>query len=220
MTPSFTPTAAQLRAEQARAKGLRGCRSGLVAKLRAERSRALRRYRAGTRRRALALRSAARRAAQARARCAARFGRTPGPLRFVAATLASSGKVVLSFRSAGSDGSKPPAARGYVVKQSRKPIRTAADFRRAPALCGGTCRFDITDVKAEITLKVKQLRPDTTYYYAIAARDNVSGRIGPGRRPWSSRRARPGAARQRARTLTVRERGPIRDETLSRAATA
>ena len=179
VTPSFTPTAAQLRAEQARAQGLRGCRSGLVAKLRAERSRALRRYRAGTRPRALALRSAARRAARARARCAARFGRTPGPVRFVAATVASSGKVVLTFRSAGSDGSKPPAARGYVVKQSRKPIRTAADFGRAPALCGGTCRFDITDVMAKITLKVKQLRPDTTYYYAIAARDNVSGRIGP-----------------------------------------
>ena len=179
VTASFAPTAAQLRAEKARAKGLSGCRSTLTATLRAERGRALRRYRAATRPRALALRSVARRAAQARARCVTRFGRTPGPVRSVAATVASSGKVVLTFRSAGSDGSKPPAARRYVVKQSRKPIRTAADFRRAPALCGGTCSFDITDVKAKITLKVKRLRPDTIYYYAIAARDNVSRRIGP-----------------------------------------
>ncbi|HEV2786585.1 MAG TPA: hypothetical protein VGV67_09375, partial [Solirubrobacteraceae bacterium] len=87
--------------------------------------------------------------------------------------------VVLSFRAPGSDGSRPPAARGYVVKQSRRPIRTARDFDRAGALCGGTCRFSAIGLNAELSLTVVDLRRRTTYYYAVAARDNVSGRLGP-----------------------------------------
>ena len=87
---------------------------------------------------------------------------------------------MLTFKAPGSDGSKPPAARTYVVKQSRRPIRTARAFRRAQSLCTrGRCRFaSVVNVNSPIELTVKDLRRRTTYYYSVAARDNVSGRLG------------------------------------------
>ena len=97
----------------------------------------------------------------------------------MAASRGSSAKITLSFSAVGSNGSRAPAARRYVIKQSLRPIRTLRDFRRAAALCKGTCTFDVIDVGDPITLEVTRLRRNTTYYYAIAARDNVSGRIGP-----------------------------------------
>ena len=90
--------------------------------------------------------------------------------------------VVLTFRAPGSDGARPPAARGYVVKQSQRPIRNRRDFGRATALCRGTCRFGEIALNAELSLTVTDLRPRTSYYYAVAARDNVSGRLAPGSR--------------------------------------
>ncbi|HWC27474.1 MAG TPA: hypothetical protein VG474_12880, partial [Solirubrobacteraceae bacterium] len=66
-----------------------------------------------------------------------------------------------------------------VVKQSRRPIRSARDFRRADALCKRICRFPLVEVNATLALKVTDLRRRAVYYYAIAARDNVSGRLGP-----------------------------------------
>jgi hypothetical protein len=78
---------------------------------------------------------------------------------------------MLGFFAPGTDGNRPPAARSYVVKQSRRPIRGRRGFRRAQTLCHGRCRFAVTRVGSN-------LRPRTTYYYAIAARDNVSGRLG------------------------------------------
>jgi hypothetical protein len=96
---------------------------------------------------------------------------------------------VLTFNAAGSDGSDPPAARRYLVKQSLRPIRSARDFDRAAALCRGACSFDDDiEVGSLLRLKVDYLRNDR-YYYAVAARDNVSGRIGP-----------------RSRTVSVRSR--------------
>ncbi|MDP8924578.1 MAG: hypothetical protein M3O34_17120, partial [Chloroflexota bacterium] len=89
------------------------------------------------------------------------------------------GRIVLTFEAAGTDKANPPAATRYLVKQSHRPIRTARDFKRAHSLCGGTCRFAVTEVQAKITLTVTDLRRRTTYYYAVAARDNVSGRLGP-----------------------------------------
>ena len=91
--------------------------------------------------------------------------------------------MVLSFDAAGTDGSKPPAAKGYVVKQSRRPIRTSRDFARAHTLCGGRCRFGVTQVGAAISLRVVDLRPGTTYHFAVAARDNVSGKTGARSKP-------------------------------------
>jgi len=88
-------------------------------------------------------------------------------------------KILLSFRATGSDGSKAPAARAYLVKQSRRPIRTGRDFRRAAALCGGSCTFRrATEVGTRITLIVSDLRRHRRYFYAVAARDNVSKRLG------------------------------------------
>lgn len=43
----------------------------------------------------------------------------------------------------------------------------------------GHCDFAVTRVGANITLTITGLRPHTTYFYAVAARDNLSARIGP-----------------------------------------
>lgn len=57
-------------------------------------------------------------------------------------------------------------------------MRSARDLRRAQTLCKGNCRFSVSQVGEKVTLTVTDLRPNTTYYYAVAARDNVSGRLG------------------------------------------
>jgi len=79
----------------------------------------------------------------------------------------------------GSDGSRAPVARSYVVKQSLRPIRGTRDFRRAQTLCGRACCLDPAGVGQRLSLTVTDLRPKTTYFYVIAARDNVSSRPGP-----------------------------------------
>jgi hypothetical protein len=136
--------------------------------------------------RAAALRSclkampkAARARRLARSRCLARNGRTPGRVTTISARATGRGTILLSFEAPGTDSTKPPAARGYLIKQSTRPIRTARDFSAAQPLCKGTCSFSIQRIGAKITLTVGQLRPASRYYYAIAARDNVSGRPGP-----------------------------------------
>jgi len=85
----------------------------------------------------------------------------------------------LTFRAPGSDGRRPPPARAYVVRQSLRPLRGARALRRAQILCGGRCRLSVARVGARVSLTVTDLRPGTTYFYAVAARDNVSGRRGP-----------------------------------------
>ena len=173
------PAEDPLVAQRLRAKGLLDCRTEARDQARSDRATAKRRFGRGSRRRVLALRRAASRAASSRARCLSRFGRTPGAITSLAASARSTGRIVLTFRAAGSDGSKAPAARRYLVKQSLRPIRTLADFLRAGTLCRGSCTFDVTQLPATISLQVKDLRPGTTYYYAVRARDNVSGRQGP-----------------------------------------
>jgi hypothetical protein len=108
-----------------------------------------------------------------------RHGRTPGGVTELRARAVAAG-IELSFNAPGTDGNRPPAARTYLVKQSRRPIRGRRGFRRAQTLCRGHCRFPaITQVGGKVTLTVTHLRPRTTYYYAVAARDNVSLRLGP-----------------------------------------
>jgi hypothetical protein len=114
-----------------------------------------------------------------RRRCLARHGRTPGQISALSARSLSATKVELSFLAPGSDGQRPPAAHSYLVKQSLAPIRGRRGFRRAQTLCDGACRFAVSRVGEKITLTVTDLRPNSTYHYAIAARDNVSGRLGP-----------------------------------------
>ena len=139
----------------------------------ARRALALRRCLSPTRR----LKSARRRAAQRR--CRSRHGRTPGRVTGLTARAVSSTKLVLSFLAPGSDRTRAPAARRYTVKQSLRPIGDAKAFRRAQTLCAGTCRLGRARVGQRLSLTITDLRPNTTYHYAIAARDNVSGRLGP-----------------------------------------
>ncbi len=139
------------------------------------RKRALRRCLVQAARKSQRLRSRARRA------CLKRHGRTPGRIKNLRARAASKTKIVLSFNAPGTDGVRPPAARAYLVKQSLKPIRDARSFARAQSLCKGRCSLlppKITGVGAKIRLTIRDLRPGTTYYYAVSARDNVSRRLG------------------------------------------
>ncbi len=124
-------------------------------------------------------RMARRKRASARRACLKRYGRTPGRVFGLQARAASKTKIVLSFTAPGTDGAHPPAARTYLVKQSRSPIRDARGFVRAHTLCKGSCRFQLPRVGADVSLTVVDLRPRRTYYYAVAARDNVSSRLGP-----------------------------------------
>jgi hypothetical protein len=55
----------------------------------------------------------------------------------------------------------------------------SSGFKLAHALCKGTCRFSAARVGQRLTLTITDLEPDTSYYYVIAARDNVSRRLGP-----------------------------------------
>ncbi len=116
---------------------------------------------------------------RARRDCLKRYGRTPGPIKALTARAVSGTQLLLSFAAPGSDATNPPAARVYLVKQSRHPIRGARDFLAAQTLCNGYCRFNVTLLGTKIKLTITHLRPHTPYYYAIAARDNVSGRLGP-----------------------------------------
>lgn len=58
-------------------------------------------------------------------------------------------------------------------------MRGARDFARAQTLCRGRCRLTAPRIGDRVSLTVTGLRPHTTYYYALAAQDNVSGRSGP-----------------------------------------
>ena len=177
-TPA-APGADPLIAQAARAKGLRTCRAAVARQARRDRATVLKRYRRRpAHERELVLRKVARRADQRTRRCLSRFRRTPGRVTVATATATSATSIVIAFTAPGSDGPRPPAATGYLVKQSLRPIRTLADFIRAHALCKGTCQFRVSAIGARLSLNVTELRRRTTYYYAIAARDNVSERRG------------------------------------------
>ena len=122
-----------------------------------------------------------RRAGRARGleRCVQAWGRTPGPVTGLRAITRGSGKLELQFIAPGTDAGNPPPARSYLIKQSTRAIRDRRAFIRAPALCGGACRFRVSRIGTRITLTINGLRRHTSYYYAVAARDDVTGRPGP-----------------------------------------
>ena len=152
---SHGPTLAEaLRQQARRATGLRTCLARLARHPRATRSRG-------------------------RASCLERYGRVPGRVTGVRADASSKARIVLRFVAPGTDGHRPPGARAYLIKQSTSPIRNSREMAQAPTLCGGSCRFSVLSAGTRITLTITNLQPRTTYYYAIAARDNVSGRAGP-----------------------------------------
>jgi alpha-tubulin suppressor-like RCC1 family protein len=117
--------------------------------------------------------------AGARRACLRRYARTPGRIIGLRAQALPGRRVVLVWGAPGSDNRNPPAARAYLVEQSSHPIRGAREFTRAQTLCHGSCRFPVTAVGATIKLTITHLRPHTTYYYTVAALDNVTGRRGP-----------------------------------------
>jgi len=129
------------------------------------------------------LASAAHRGKRQRSRangdCLRRYGRTPDRVTRLHARALSGTNVLLTFAAPGTDGASAPAARAYLVKQSRQPFHGARDFRTAQSLCHGSCRFKVTAVGTRIKLTIFHLRPRSTYYYAIPGRDNVSGTLGP-----------------------------------------
>jgi hypothetical protein len=179
-----------LRLQEQRAADLRKCRASATSRMRTERTQARSRYRSRPAVLARVLRQISARATTRQRACVRRFGRAPGRVTGFTARRSSATVVVLKFDATGTDGKKLPPARGYLVKQSTRPIRTARDFERAKALCSGSCKVDVTRVGQDIDLRVTGLTRRTTYYYAVAARDNVSGRIGPRSRTVSIRTAR------------------------------
>ncbi|MGI8413381.1 MAG: hypothetical protein ACR2LV_08555 [Solirubrobacteraceae bacterium] len=120
-----------------------------------------------------------RRRSAARTDCLKRYGRRPGRVSRLHGRAISPTKVALTFAASGTDAGRPPPARSYLIAQSPAPIRTARELGRAQALCKGRCRFSVTGVGQRISLTVTGLRPHTRYYYAVVARDNVSGELGP-----------------------------------------
>jgi len=129
--------------------------------------------------RAVALRRITTRTERGRRLCRQRYGRTPGRVTTFSAVATGPTRIRLVFQAVGTDHANPPAARRYVIKQSTRPIRTRRDFHSARTLCHGSCAFNPGAPGATIALAVTDLRRHRSYYYAIAARDNVSGRVGP-----------------------------------------
>ncbi|MDQ6804730.1 MAG: RCC1 domain-containing protein, partial [Actinomycetota bacterium] len=162
--------------DAARARGLRSCLAAVAAQSRRERSLT---RRGSARQRAQAKRELAGRAASGRRRCLHRYGRIPGLVNGLRALTRARNRIELDFTAPGTDGEHPPPARSYLVKQSLSPIRDQRDFTRAQALCKGGCSFHVTQVGTTISLTITNLHAHTIYYYAIAARDNVSGQLGP-----------------------------------------
>ncbi len=145
----------------------------------ARRVEAARKRRFGTCMLAAAKRATRARRTRARRSCFRRHARTPSRVRRLRAKAPGRTRVVLTFEASGSDRRHAPTARAYLVKQSRRAIRRGRHFARAPALCRGFCRFSPAVVGTKLTLTVTGLRPRTTYYFAVAARDNVTRKRGP-----------------------------------------
>lgn len=158
-----------------RARGLRGCLAALAQHAKRELSASRRpspRLRAGARR------HARRHARSGRRRCLRTFARSPGPVTGLHARALGRTHIELRFNAPGTDANRPPPARSYLIKQSLRPLRTVRDFNRAQTLCKGSCRFTPSRVGGRVVLTVTDLHPRTTYYYALAARDNVSAHRG------------------------------------------
>jgi alpha-tubulin suppressor-like RCC1 family protein len=186
-TPAAPGPDAALAAERTRKAAFRSCLSRVARHAKRE-IRAARRLSGA--KRAHARRHIKRHRAKLKRACIRRHGRTPARVTGLTAKATGRRTIILTFAAAGTDGGKPPAARTYLVKQSRRPIRGARGFRRAQTLCNGRCHFSTVEgVGAPQRLTVTDLRPGTTYYYSVAARDNVTRKVG--------RRSRPAKAKTR-----------------------
>jgi alpha-tubulin suppressor-like RCC1 family protein len=114
-----------------------------------------------------------------RQRCEKIWARIPGHITGLRAIRGGETSIVLDFGAPGTDGNNPPPARDFLVKESRKPIRTQRSFARAQTLCGGDCVIDVSNIGEPIALIVTNLRRHTTYYFVIVPRDHISLGCGP-----------------------------------------
>ena len=175
-TAIVTASALATVADSARARGWRDCLAAVS--IRAKHARALT-HRGSKRQRARARRRLARQLTSGRRHCLALYGRTPGHVTGLRAIAHGSTKIELDFSAPGTNGNNPPVVTTYLVKQSLRPIRDQRAFTRAQALCKGACRFTVTRLGTNVALMITALHPHTTYYYAVAALDNVTARPGP-----------------------------------------
>ena len=140
-TPTAVVTATVVAAsDAARARGFRACLASVSRRARRDRAQT---RRGSSRQRARARRRLASHLRTGRARCVALYGRTPGQVTALRALARSKTRIELDFLAVGTDGSRPPAAQSYLIKQSLRPIRNQRDFARAHALCHGRCRFTV-----------------------------------------------------------------------------
>lgn len=124
-------------------------------------------------------------------------------------------EVDLLFSAAGAIEGGPPAAQDYVVKQSLKPFSSKRRWRRAPALCGGTCSFDNVVLPQTLEVEITGVLPDHTYYFALKAVD-AEGDRGP--RSNVAEAAMPAVPPGKIRGLSVTAASPTRVKVRFRAA--
>ena len=174
--PVTAPGVGLSRSDAARARGWRACLAAVTRHAKRERGLT---HRGSARQRAQARRRLAHRLASGRRVCLRRYGRTPGQVTGLRALTRGRTRIELDFTAPGIDSNQPPPTRSYIVKQSLRPIRNQRNFADAQSLCHGACRFAVAQVGARIVLVVTGLLPHRTYYYSIAARDNVTNMPGP-----------------------------------------
>lgn len=100
----------------------------------------------------------------------------PGRLTTIRAKPLTLRSIRLLFAAVASDRGKGPAVSRYIIVQSKRPIDSARDFRRAKRLCGKLCSFSTEGVGSRLKLTVTDLRPATTYHYAIRALDEAGNK--------------------------------------------
>lgn len=101
----------------------------------------------------------------------------PGRVSDLSATPLSRWGVELDFGVVDEGDAITPAS-AYRIAQSTTPIRSEEDFKTAPTLCGGLCRFEPAEIGERLSVTVEDLRHDTTYHYAVRAL-GPDGRAGP-----------------------------------------
>ncbi|HUP71174.1 MAG TPA: SBBP repeat-containing protein [Acidimicrobiales bacterium] len=95
------------------------------------------------------------------------------------ATAVSASEIELIFGAAGSNAAAPPPAAQYLIRRSSSPIADEAGFDAAMPVCGeGLCRFTPARVGDPLGMVVSGLDPNTTYHFAVRARDEA-GNLGP-----------------------------------------
>ncbi len=118
------------------------------------------------------------RCGRAGANCVAIYGATGQSYTLAGSDIAHTIRVRETASNAAGGGAPASSAPSGLVTVS-DAVRARGLAAASPALCNGACRLPVKQVDTEVTLTITNLRPNTTYYYAIAALDNVTGRTGP-----------------------------------------